>query len=546
MPMEETTDTQRFRISNKLGVIVSILSLLPLNVLHGSSPPIFFRHSFPFLKKRSCPKHYGIVLITVFVHWNLLVPLEALSSPVAFAWPPSSKPDTTQLHPFRKPSHLSAATESPETGGDGNMDPSPLTYRQNLCSDIMHLPDVDRVLVLSDLHTDHVDNLAWLANRTAKGDLSSSDLLVVAGDISHDFERLEESFSLLLETGASVLFVAGNHEAWLSSAQLKRADATASVSSLDKLEGVYQHCQRMGVLTGCTIVGGTESRPHPLYILPLDSWYDGTLAIQECHDLVQDFSKWPWVDFMRCRWPFPGSDGRLLRKIPSGLVQFFAQYNQRLIHQMREAFEHSSRSNCSSIEKGKGKGIMTVSHFLPNQQCLPDWKDVSSNRFLKDSWLNHGGGGVSAKFALVAGTQELERQIRDLKLDPRGGESLRQIHVFGHSHRPKDFELDGIRYIHNPLGKPREREIFMVDPEVDFQYVWDTRVGEIEGETVIRYWEEKGGGVEMLRSRMKKSKRKSRYVFSQKGKTTTGSERKESFVSSSTGINVTLSSAGNN
>jgi predicted phosphodiesterase len=380
---------------------------------------------------------------------------------------------------------------------------APFTFHNDSGANVMHLSNVDRVLVLSDLHVDHIENLAWLTNRTSQGDFSEKDLLVVAGDISHDLERLEQSFTLLLETGASVLFVAGNHEAWLSSAELKSNDSTASI-----LERVYQLCRRMGVLTGCTLVGGTASRPFPLYILPLDSWYDGSLAIKECRDLVQDFPKWPWVDFIRCRWPFPGLDDRLLYKLPSVLVDFFAAYNHRVIRQFQDAWS----SSLLSLEYDpRQKGILTVSHFLPNQQCLPDWKDVTSKQFLGDSWLDHGGGGVSGKFALMVGTKNLDQQIRavsqGLLLDD---EVLRYIHVFGHSHRPKDFEFENIRYIHNPLGKPREREIHMVNPDVDFQVVWDTRQGEIKGETLIRYWEEKGGGVEMLRCRMKKSKRKSR------------------------------------
>lgn len=51
----------------------------------------------------------------------------------------------------------------------------------------------------------------------------------------------------------------------------------------------------------------------------------------------------------------------------------------------------------------------------------------------------------------------------------------------------------------------------MVNPDVDFQAVWDTRKGEIPGETVIRYWEQYGGGVEALRERMANSRRRSRY-----------------------------------
>ena len=280
------------------------------------------------------------------------------------------------------------------------------------------------------------------------------------------------------------------------------------------------------MLTGCAVVGGTEERPYPLWILPLDSWYDGSLAIEECNDLVQDFPKWPWVDFMRSRWPFPETDNRILRKIPAGLVDFFATKNERLIQQFQRNFEETSGQVGHDPHQ---TGIMTVSHFLPNQQCLPDWKDVTSNKFDYDSWLNHGGGGVSAKFALVAGTKALDGQIRSIvsSISSAGRDKPRHIHVFGHSHRPKDFELVYVRYLHNPLGKPREREIYMVNPQVDFQTVWDTRQGEVEWETVIRYWEEQGGGVEMLRKRMKKSKRKSRYKFSQKGKAEDRSKTRE-------------------
>jgi predicted phosphodiesterase len=520
-------------------------ALGPLNVFIAAFTSAFSLVLSCQRKHRYATKNHEILIFLIFV-----CTLSVLQVTISFhiqSFPSNQKfanrkwYQRRQYFPFNR--YLRGPTQQFLKIGDDNIPPT--TFHKDIGANEMHLPNVDRVLVLSDLHTDHAENLAWLANRTARGDLSETDLLVVAGDISHDWERLGESFALLLETGASVLFVAGNHEAWLSSAQLNKADATASTSSVNKLERVYQLCRRMGVLTGCTVVGGTQSRTFPLYIFPLDSWYDGSLAIDECHDLIEDFPKWPWVDFIRCRWPFPGLDDLLLYKIPSGLVGFFAEHNHRVIQQFQDVW---NPSNLFSENKRKQTGIMTVSHFLPNQQCLPDWKDITSNEFLRDLWLDHGGGGVSAKFALVAGTKKLDQQIRAVRQILFSDDGIfRHIHVFGHSHRPKDFELDDIRYIHNPLGKPREREICMVNPNVDFQIVWDTRKGEVEGEALIRYWEEKGGGVEMLRSRMKKSKRRSRYVFSQKGKTRRQVQKpsQESSGLHSTGGNVTISTSRN-
>lgn len=436
--------------------------------------------------------------------------------------------------------------------GNGNAN----THTDGEEPDLHRLPNVRRVLVLSDLHTDHVDNMKWLRNRTttSRGDLSTNDLLVVAGDISHDLGKLKESLRLLTETGASVLFVPGNHEAWLSAAELKAKEhsthigrtrdddsgdtvvSTSAANSLHKLDQVYETCRQLGVLTGCTLVGrdnyndGDNDAHHannPIWILPLESWYDATLRIPECDDLIQDFGKWPWVDFIRCRWPEFSPSSGILRKIPLGLTELLLERNRRTV--LRPFYKHFAKQQRkwqqlhTTTSKTKATvGVMTVSHFLPNQQCLPDWKDVKSETFDRDTWLNHGGGGVSAKFALVAGTDLLDQQIRNqvVQVDnDTSSPSVRQIHVFGHSHRPKDFEKDGIRYIHNPLGKPREREIYMVNPKGDFQLVWDTSPdgrGEVPGETIVRYWEEQGGGVNMLRQRIKRSRRKSRYVFSQK------------------------------
>ena len=160
---------------------------------------------------------------------------------------------------------------------------------------------VDRVFCLSDLHTDHVDNLQWLRRRLqTKQSLSSSssistktalnkrDLVIVAGDISNDVSIFRESLDLLLEH-CQVLFVPGNHEAWLGHKERQMP----GVSSLDKLDYFYQLCRERGAYVdpvymagGSGDILGDRGVP-PLWILPLESWYDGTLSFDE--ELCQGF-----------------------------------------------------------------------------------------------------------------------------------------------------------------------------------------------------------------------------------------------------------------
>jgi predicted phosphodiesterase len=390
------------------------------------------------------------------------------------------------------------------------------------------LDNIQRVFCLSDLHTDHVDNMKWLRDRMARDTFTERDLLIVAGDISHEYSVMAESIAILKnESGCQVFFIAGNHEAWLT-----KQDKAREKSSLEKLDKIYETCRELGVLTEPVYLAGK----HPLWILPLECWYDGSLSFSE--ELCRDFNRWPWVDFARCDWPTdrfpPGSRESANSKIPVGLVEYFLKRNRSYLrHLDLQQTQTDSADNLPS----QPPGIMTVSHFLPNQQCLPDWADVESSEFSIDKWLDHGAAGTSAKFAKVAGSALLDEQIRSLLVQPKevvntdsssdanGGpqqqqqSQQRQIHIFGHSHRPKDFEFQGIRYIHNPLGKPRERQMHMVAPKVDFQLVWETETtGEVPGETVLRYWDEKGGGKEALWERMEKI-RPGRYSKSRNDRT---------------------------
>uniref|UniRef100_A0A7S4R3B6 Calcineurin-like phosphoesterase domain-containing protein n=1 Tax=Ditylum brightwellii TaxID=49249 RepID=A0A7S4R3B6_9STRA len=253
-----------------------------------------------------------------------------------------------------------------------------------------------------------------------------------------------------------------------------------------------------------------------LYFLLLFRWYDGSLTIPDTNDLCSNFNKWPWVDFFRCVWPEEHQpqiehNGR----IPVGLNERMLEWNTCAIDNLRADYRNRMFPKPDANEDNEApssplRSLITFSHFLPNQQCLPDWKDVNCETFLKDEWFDHGAADTSAKFAKVAGSKNMDEQIRSIIPSSSSSSTLsekndvRHIHVFGHSHRPKDFTYKGVRYIHNPLGYSRERDMHMVSQDVNFQLIWDTTraEGEVAGESVIRYWEEQGGGVEALQKRM--------------------------------------------
>jgi hypothetical protein len=281
-------------------------------------------------------------------------------------------------------------------------------------------------------------------------------------------------------------------------------------------------------------------------------WYDGTLSIPGCEDLCHGFQYWPWTDFARCQWTddFPRSTDLSTARIPMGLVEYFATCNEGPIQEVSNYFRPDMDSSSVDNDDNDGgmmmirnnhTGLITFSHFLPNPQTLPDWKDLDSETFLRTEWLDHGAADISAKFAKVAGSKLIDEQIRTIL--PALSNSQQHVHVFGHSHRPKDFVYKGIRYVHNPLGKPRERDMSMVSPNVTFQLLWDCTGGGTAnqnhtnqnsghvpaGNQVIRYWEEQGGGRKALiqnawlhrtarRKRAKRRKARLDYQISQESK----------------------------
>ncbi|KAE8712470.1 White-brown complex protein 11 [Hibiscus syriacus] len=68
------------------------------------------------------------------------------------------------------------------------------------------------VFVLSDLHTDYPENMAWVRNLSTKR--HDKDVLLVTGDVAETYDNFVLTMSLLKERFEHVFFVPGNHDLW--------------------------------------------------------------------------------------------------------------------------------------------------------------------------------------------------------------------------------------------------------------------------------------------------------------------------------------------
>jgi predicted phosphodiesterase len=182
-----------------------------------------------------------------------------------------------------------------------------------------------------------------------------------------------------------------------------------SGDAVKKLDQVRRLCSRLDIHTQPLKADGC-------WIIPLFSWYDMdsiSAAIAEHPELEG------WADFYLCRWP---------QSVGGAAAAFFLQMNEPHI-------------------KAYDLPVITFSHFVPRQDLLPD------PAFLKFKGLY--------KVAICHG---LDKQVRRLGA---------RTHIFGHTHIFCDREIDGVRYVQNPLRYPRGRKT----SEFPLKMVWPPQQG---------------------------------------------------------------------
>lgn len=279
-----------------------------------------------------------------------------------------------------------------------------------------------RLLGWSDLHVDYPANLALVAGLS--GTDYRDDVLLVAGDISSNAEKLMRTLALLRSKFREVAFVPGNHDLWVA--------PTDTLDSLDKLHELHVACLGEGIHVepfDTTIDG------KPVRIVPLRSWYlkpeegPGSLFKEKSGE---DPALRIWMDNYRIKWPhFP--DGR-------------------------SPADHLLKLNTPPLPAfGPGlpapwhRDIVSLSHFLPRAELIKSAGESSGTG--RDDWTEDRTPEFN--FSRVAGCRQLDSLLRRL------GSTT---HLYGHQHRNRDRVIDGVRYLSHCLGYPPEWQNVRTDP----------------------------------------------------------------------------------
>eukprot|EP00918_Siedleckia_nematoides_P056547 GHVU01123309.1.p1 GENE.GHVU01123309.1~~GHVU01123309.1.p1 ORF type:complete len:272 (+),score=37.77 GHVU01123309.1:393-1208(+) len=106
---------------------------------------------------------------------------------------------------------------------------------------------VERVWAISDVHTDHKENIDWVCSLS--NTKYQRDALVVAGDVSHYVGVLMHTLKVLKTKFKYVLFTPGNHDLWLND------DRGLAEQESEKLRKTLDRIRRSG---GCAGGRGEE------------------------------------------------------------------------------------------------------------------------------------------------------------------------------------------------------------------------------------------------------------------------------------------------
>mmetsp|Transcript_26774 Transcript_26774/g.40687 ORF Transcript_26774/g.40687 Transcript_26774/m.40687 type:complete len:155 (-) Transcript_26774:1646-2110(-) len=137
--------------------------------------------------------------------------------------------------------------------------------------------DIESIFVISDLHTDHRENLEWITSY-CEGNAEPDDLpgpndaLIIVGDVSHKLSHIRQTLMIVKQNlNCRIFFIWGNHEAWV----LKSDKEMNTFLSIGKTTKIKRLCKSMDIYTDYKLLG--KNHASPCFVIPMDSWCDSTL-----------------------------------------------------------------------------------------------------------------------------------------------------------------------------------------------------------------------------------------------------------------------------
>jgi 3',5'-cyclic AMP phosphodiesterase CpdA len=265
-----------------------------------------------------------------------------------------------------------------------------------------------RLVLTSDLHVEHHPDVVPLVAERVRA--LAADVLVVAGDVTHDLGRLEETLAALRPSAPEAVFVPGNHDLWCGQ---------GSPSSRARYEEVVPARARAA---GFHALGEAPMQLDGAWFVGVTGWYDYSLRNPDLDGLFSDedyrkgaWGRLRWNDKARVVWP--GEDGAPLDD-PAICARQVALLEAQL-----------------AAAEAAGGPIVVVTHHLPFRELVTSTGE--------EPWDFLNGFMGSARLG------EAIRRSPSVKLA-----------LAGHTHFKKSFELEGaggtVRAATSPVGYPRE------------------------------------------------------------------------------------------
>ena len=331
-----------------------------------------------------------------------------------------------------------------------------------------------RVFVMSDIHTDFPENMAWCASLS---DVEyKRDAVILGGDVSDDLRVLETTLVLFKRKFRHVFFTPGNHDLWIKG-KAERAAARGEApfrDSLAKLEAVLELCETCGVRTKPFLLapepadddaraerlntvdddGGAHDDSDDgddgvsVWIVPVLAWHHASFDYEP--DIPSSVKAVPppervMSDFRLCAWPAP------LNPADASVAEKLDAMNDT--RQEWGAFLHKLQHGTSAERRSP---ILSFSHFLPRLELCPEKRMLFYPNLPKAVGSDFILRRIAPLRAHGLGASGASASARDGGFPEEARSEREHVHVFGHTHFGWDQTLDGVRFVQAPVSYPHE------------------------------------------------------------------------------------------